>query len=129
MQCCLSFRGLRSLDPHQGSALNPLGGLTATPRSPAEFSNDFWSLHVVPMAQLPEDWEFSFFHIGTGILDYFDAGNWDPNPPHLQDPRPTLRFYLEWDNSKKCYLEQTKSHFWHPRADMIPHVDSPRADK
>ena len=27
MQKCLSFRGLRPLDPHQGSALDPLGGL------------------------------------------------------------------------------------------------------
>ena len=33
------------------------------------------------MVQLPQDWEFSFFHIGTGILDYFNAGNWDPNTP------------------------------------------------
>ena len=23
----------------------------------------------------------------------------------------------------------TKSHFWHPRADMIPHSDGPRVDK
>ena len=28
-----------------------------------------------------ETGNFSFFHIGTGILDYFNAGNWDPKPP------------------------------------------------
>ena len=31
MQKCLSFRGLRPLDPHQGSTLDPLGGLQRPP--------------------------------------------------------------------------------------------------
>ena len=34
MQKCLSFRGLRPLDPHQGSALDPLGGLQR-PQTPS----------------------------------------------------------------------------------------------
>ena len=34
MQKCLSFWGLRPLDPHQGSALDPLGGLQR-PQTPS----------------------------------------------------------------------------------------------
>ena len=40
MQDLWSFQGLRPQDPHQGSALDPLG-------VPAVISNDLWSLHIV----------------------------------------------------------------------------------
>ena len=72
--------------PPPGLYPGPTGELTATPRPPAEFSNDLWSLHVVPTPQLPQDWEFSFFHIGIGILDYFNVGNWDPKTPPPSGP-------------------------------------------
>ena len=55
--------------PQPGLCPGPTGGLTATPRPSAEFSNCLTTGN------------FSFFHIGTGVLDHFNAGNWDPNPP------------------------------------------------
>ena len=55
--------------PPPGLCPGPTGGLTATPRPPAEFSN---CLKIG---------NFSFFHIGTGILDYFNAGKLLSEPP------------------------------------------------
>ena len=42
----------------------------------------------------------------------------------------TQRFLPRAVQQLKMLLRaDTKSHFWHPRADMIPHFNSPRADK
>ena len=59
--------------------------LTATSRPPAEFSNDLWSLHVVPTVQLPQDWElflFSYWDWDFGLFQCWKLGS----EPPLQDP-------------------------------------------
>ena len=59
----------------------PTGELTATPRPPAEFSNDLWSLHVVPMAQLPQDWEFFLFSYWDWDFGLFQCWELRSEPP------------------------------------------------
>ena len=80
MQHCLSFRRFHSLDSHLGSTLDPLGSLQ---QPPAKFSNDLWSLHVVPTAQLPQVWEFFFFFIlglGFWIISMLETRIRNPPP-------------------------------------------------
>ena len=74
-----SFQGLYSLDPHQGSALDPLGAHTA-PRPPAGISNDRWLSHIVPSARQP--YPANNFTLARPILLY-PAQKLD-NPPNRQ---------------------------------------------
>ena len=50
MKYLQSFWGLRSLGPHQGAALDLLGG-SQGPQTPSCICNDLWSLRIVPSAQ------------------------------------------------------------------------------
>ena len=79
MQHCLSFRGLRSLDSRALPWTH--GELTAAPRPPAAFSNDLWSLHVVPTAQLPQDWEFFLFSYWDWDVGLFQCWELGSEPP------------------------------------------------
>ena len=72
--------------PLPGLYPGPTGELTATPRPPAEFSNDLWSLHVVPMAQLPQDWEFFLFSYWDWDFGLFQCWELGSESPPLQDP-------------------------------------------
>ena len=78
--------------PPPGLCAGPTEGLTATPRPPAEFSNDLWSLHVVPEAQLPQDWEFFLFSYWGWDFELFKC--WEMgSEPSLQDPRRKRLFH------------------------------------
>ena len=77
--------------PPPGLYPGPTGELTATPRPPAEFSNDLWSLHVVPTAQLPQDWEFFLFshwNWDFGLFQCWELGS----ETLLQDPLKIVTF-------------------------------------
>ena len=66
-----SLRGLRSLNPHQGSALDPLGGFTAT-LDPQ-----------LSLATAPRQAIFPFFILGLGfwIISMLGTGIRTPPPP------------------------------------------------
>ena len=83
MQQCLSFRELHSLDPTKALSWTHWE-LTATTRPPAAFRNVLWSLHVLPTAQLPQNWEFflsSYWDWDFGLFQCWELGSESPSPP------------------------------------------------
>ena len=67
--------------PPPGLYSGPTGELTATPRHQMSLAMILGHCMLCLRHNCLKTGNFSFFHIGTGILDYFNAGNWDPKPP------------------------------------------------
>ena len=80
---CLSFRGLRSLDSHQGSTLDPLGSLQQPPDPQLSLAMIFGHWMLCLLHNCRKTGNFPFFILGLGfwIISMLGTGIRTPPPP------------------------------------------------